>query len=101
MKHQYLTPYKPFFKEGRDSILIPKENYNIWANLKFKKEIESFPQNSIVWLQDKSSKYQGYYLVVIKNGKKYFNFLGSLVSSSIFKKYGVLEKDVPILEENY
>ena len=92
--------YKSKFEESRDSILIPDESKNSWANSKFKNELNNLEINDIVWLQDKTSKYQGYYLVIKTNKGNSFKSLGSIVTSSIFKKYNQNEVDVPILKES-
>ena len=85
---------RPRFNESR---LIPDESKNIFANKMFSKYLISLEVGDIVWLQDKTSDYQGYYLVVGTSNRKQFKSLGSLVSTSIFRKYGTTEDEVPIL----
>lgn len=84
--------YKSIFSEGE---LTSKDSMNKWANSTFSKESKDLQKNDIVWLQDKASKYQGYYLVTNKG----FEYLGSTLTQSIFKKYDKEEKDVEILKE--
>ena len=59
--------------EGADSVLTSKDSMNNWANSTFKSELSKFKEDDVVWLQDKKSKYQGYYFV--RKGK--FNFMNT------------------------
>lgn len=88
--------YTKRFNESGER-LIPNESKNDFANKMFKKYLSDVEVDDIVWLQDKSSDYQGYYLVIGKGNNKRFKSLGSILSNSIFKKYGVEEDDVPVL----
>lgn len=89
--------YKRIFKEDlKESRLIPNESKNLFANKMFSSYLTKLNVGDIVWLQDTTSDYQGYYLVIGTQNRKQFKSLGSVVSSSIFKKYGVIEDEVPV-----
>ena len=86
--------YERKFSEQRDSVLVADCSKNEFANKYGRKYLSTLSPRDIVWLQDKSAKYHGFYLVT---PKKQFKSLGTMPGQSIFKKYGVDQNDVEIL----
>ena len=86
---------KRYARKFSESRLIPISSYNEYANTIFSKELEKLKVGTIVWIQDKKSDYQGYYIVELKNNTKKFRTLGTMPQGI---SYDVLKK-APILKE--